>query len=86
MIQKLTVLTVFSVSALFAASRICADQTGMPSGVFSQIVSNDKLLINPVVSINRVVFKKRMMNIPKIIKNDDIMSLLQSSRAVNSGA
>ncbi len=87
MVRKLTVLMVFSLLALFAASIVCADQAGISNGALPLVVkANDKLLMNPDISKNQNMFERWMMDLPKIIAKKDIMSSFHSSRAVNSGA
>ena len=90
MIRKLAVLTVFSVSALFLATIICADQAGLPDRVPPQVKSIDKLLILPIVTNRQNAFEQGMTeagwdihkpynlafyNVRQIIARNDILSL-----------
>ena len=90
MIRRLAVLTVFSVSALFFATIICADQAGLPDGALPQTKPIDKLLIPVIVSQRQNVFEQGMAeagwdihkpynlafyNVRQIIARNDIMSL-----------
>ena len=90
MIRKLAVLTVFSVSALFVTTIICADQAGIPNGAPPQAKSIDKLLIPPIVTQQQRAFEQGMTeagwdihesqnlafyNVRQIISRNDIQSL-----------
>ena len=90
MIRRLTVLTVFSVSALFFATIICADQAGLPDGALLQAKPIDKLLIPVIVSQRQNAFEQGMAeagwdirkpqnlafyNVRQIIARNDILSL-----------
>ena len=90
MIRKLAVLTVFSVSALFTATVICADQAGLPDRALPQVEPIDKLLNNLVVTKEPNDFEQGMAeagwdihkpnnllfyNVRQIIARNDIMSL-----------
>ena len=90
MIRKLTVLTVFSVSVLFCAAFISADQTVAPNGALPQVRANDKLLFPGVITQQQKDFERGMAeagwdihkpqnllfyNVRHIIQKNDIMSL-----------
>jgi len=90
MVRKLATLTVFSVSTLFLATIICADQAGLPDSVLPQTKSSDKLLIPLMVIKRQNVFEQDMTeagwdihkpdnllfyNVRQIIARNEIMSL-----------
>ena len=71
MVRKLTLLAVFSVSALFFTTMICAGETGAWNGALPRVGPNDKLLI-PLVGVKRQEFFYH----PRfIIPENKIMSL-----------
>lgn len=99
MIRKLAVLAVFSVSALFFATIVCADQAGLPDGALSQVAPIDKLLMAVIVSPPQNAFEQRMAGVdgcPVVIKreitslqdemNERIASAIYASRASGSSA
>ena len=96
MIQKLSVLTVFSVSALFFTTMIQAGQAGIADGAIFQAKSNDKLLLARILTPRQNAFEHGI-NVRQLIAKNDIMSLqneidkkiasqCRGSRAIDSSA
>ena len=90
MIRKLAILTVFSVSALFYVTIICAEQAGMPDRALPQVEPINKLLNNLIVTKQQNDFERGMTeagwdirkpynlafyNVRQIIARNDILSL-----------
>ena len=74
MIRKISVLTAFSVSALFFATVIQAGQAGITNEAVLQAQSNDKLLVVCILTPRQNAFEKGI-NVRQLIVKNVLMNL-----------